>query len=123
MADDPRKRVSLNAPGDFYVVADYCLRCGLPREQASELMNDEPEYEECYFRRQPQSPIEVEKAIQAICVSEICNLRYGGTNPDIIHRLQELGCGSQCDNAPPTPPEPTPLPKPSWWRRWFGGWR
>ena len=74
-----RQRVPENAPGDFYVEADTCLRCCLPHGEAPELMNDSSvDFRECYFRRQPQTPEEVERAIQAISVSELDGIRYGG---------------------------------------------
>src|SRR5216117_4412946 len=70
MAIRLRQRVPENAAGDFYVEADTCMRCCLPHEQAPELMNDcKVEFRECYFRRQPQTPQEVENAIQAISMN------------------------------------------------------
>ncbi|HEY7087185.1 MAG TPA: type II CAAX endopeptidase family protein [Tepidisphaeraceae bacterium] len=87
-----------NAPGDFYVEADQCLRCCLPHGEAPELMNDcKVEFRECYFRRQPQTPEEVEHAIQAIWVSELHCIRYGGSDQTIIRRLHELGREDCCD--------------------------
>src|SRR5947209_7281112 len=83
------QRVAENVPGDFYVEGGLCLHCCIVHEYAPGLMNDlnEP-YEECYFRRQPQTPGEVEQAIAAIEVSEIGALRYGGNDPEIISRLR-----------------------------------
>jgi len=93
------ERVPENAPGDFYVVRDRCLRCCLPHHEAPELMNDcDQEFHECYFRRQPNTPDEIKQAIKAIWVSEIEGLRYGGNDQAIIRRLHELGSGQCCDN-------------------------
>jgi len=51
-------------------------------------MNDpDAPFEECYFRRQPQTPDEVVQAMNAICVSEVCALRYGGRDPEIIRQV------------------------------------
>lgn len=95
------KRVPENAPGDFYVEADQCMHCCLPHGEAPELMNDPSVYfRECYFRRQPKTAEEVERAIQAIWVSELDCLRYGGTDPKIIQRLHQLGKGGCCDQKP-----------------------
>ena len=92
-------RVPENAPGDFYVEANLCLRCCLPHGEAPDLMNDsELDFEECYFRRQPHTAVEVEQAINAILVSEIDALHYGGTDPVIIRRLYELDHGHCCDH-------------------------
>lgn len=93
-----RKRVPENAPGDFYVEAGVCLHCCLPHHEAPDLMNDrKADFDECYFRRQPKTAEEVERAIQAIYVSELDCLRYGGNDQAIIRRLHELGRGDCCD--------------------------
>jgi hypothetical protein len=125
------QRVPENAPGDFYVEAGSCMLCGLPHSEAPELMNDSNEdFWECYFRRQPQTPEELNHAIDAICVSDLGCLRYGGTDQAIIRRLHERGCGDRCDhpllgepavrrlNPPATPAVAS---KKSWWRWLFGG--
>src|SRR3954447_26730554 len=93
------QRVPQNAPGDFYVQAGLCTRCCLVHGEASELLNDpEQPFEECFFRRQPQTPEEIEQAISAICVSEMCALRYGGSDPAIIARLRARRLASRCDH-------------------------
>ena len=112
-----KQRVPENAPGDFYVEAGSCLRCCLPHAQAPELMNDcEIEFRECYFRRQPQTPLEVEHAIQAIWVSELSCIRYGGSDQAIIRRLHELGRADSCDQ----PLIGEPVARAPWWRRPYG---
>jgi hypothetical protein len=94
------QRVPKNSPGDFYVMAGLCTCCCLVHGEAPELMNDSTQpFHECYFRRQPQSPDEIERAINAICVSEMCALRYGGADQAIIGRLRERGCARQCDQT------------------------
>ena len=118
-----------NAPGDFYVQAGLCLQCCLPHEEAPELMNDCKQlFRECYFRRQPQTPEEVERAIQAIWISEMRALCYGGTDQTIIRRLHELSAGDCCDHPllgqpvqPPAPPPPAIAPSKPWWRRLLSG--
>jgi hypothetical protein len=83
-------------------------------------MNDcDQDFDQCFFRRQPQSPEEVEQAIQAIYASDVGALRYGGTDQTIIRRLHELGCADLCDHELMDPPV-EPVTK-SWWRRLFGG--
>ena len=127
-----RQRVPENAPGDFYVEADTCLRCCLPHDKAPELMDDcKIDFRECYFCRQPQTPDEVEHAIRAIWVSELNCLRYGGDDQAIIRRLHELGCDGCCDQ--PLHGEPAVCrpnrtasatgAKKSWWQRLFGAVR
>ena len=130
MAISLRQRVPENSPGDFYVEADTCLRCCLPHDEAPELMNDcKVEFRECYFRRQPQTPEEVEHAIQAIWVSELNCIRYGGNDQAIIRRLHELGRDDCCDQPligepavrRPNRPASGSAAKKSWWQRLFGG--
>ena len=120
------QRVPENAPGDFYVKAGCCMRCCLPHGEAPNLLNDPKQpFEECFFRCQPQTPDEIDQAINAIWVSEVCALRYGGTNPAIISKLRAKGLAAQCDHTPegqawinhvPTSAAPQ---KVSWWRELF----
>lgn len=124
------QRVPENARGDFYVEAGFCTRCCLPHGKAPELLNDaEQDFQECFFRRQPQTPEEVDRAISALCVSEVCALRYAGTDPEIIAKLRSRDRGYLCDHTPegqawldrtsiPAPPAVARVP---WWRRLFGG--
>ena len=72
------------------------MRCCLVHEAAPELLNDPAqEFRQCYFRRQPQTREEIDHAINAIRVSEIAALRYGGTDQAIIRRL-----GGECCDHP-----------------------
>jgi hypothetical protein len=41
----------------------------------------------CYFKKQPETPAEVEQAIKAINGSCCGALRYAGADPEIIKRL------------------------------------
>jgi hypothetical protein len=122
------QRVPENAPGDFYVQAGLCTRCCLVHGEAPNLLNDpEQPFEECFFRRQPETPAEIEQAISAICVSEMCALRYGGTDPTIVTKLREKQLASQCDHTPEGQawinhvPAPPLQPRVSWWRKLFHG--
>ena len=94
MATSLPQRVPENAPGDFYVERGVCLGCCLPYEEAPELLNDPDDpnvpFRECYFRRQPQNDVEVEHALRAIRVSCVDALHYGGSDPKILARLEEL---------------------------------
>jgi hypothetical protein len=114
------QRVPENAPGDFYVEANCCTSCCLVHGEAPELLNDpEQPFRECYFRRQPQTPEEIDRAIEAICLSEVGALRYGGSDPAILAKLRARGAAAQCDHTPEgqawlerltTPPAPPPHP-------------
>lgn len=131
MAISLRQRVPENAPGDFYVEAGACLCCGLPHGEAPELMSDcTVAFRGCYFVRQPQTPQEVERAVQAIWVSELNCIRYGGGDQAIIRRLHELGREDCCDQPllgepavrrPNRPASAAAAAKKSWWQRLLGG--
>jgi len=90
-----------NSQGDFYVVSGVCTSCGAPQAEAPDLI-DHSKIEDghCYFKKQPETDEEIERAINAIAVSCISGLRYGGTNENILKRLYEIGEGEQCDHKP-----------------------
>jgi hypothetical protein len=69
-----RERCGLNVEGDFYVEKDLCLQCLAP-----ELIGFDEEYG-CYFKKQPETPEELEHAINAVRVSCIRALRYSEKN-------------------------------------------
>jgi hypothetical protein len=71
------KRHPLNAEGDFFVEYDMCLACDAPYSEAPELMAYDEDMH-CYFKRQPQTPEEVESAINAVRVSCIEAVLYDG---------------------------------------------
>jgi hypothetical protein len=90
-----RPRHPLNIAGDFYTEADVCMLCGSPEAEAMGLMTHSNEG--CYFIKQPETDAEIECAINAVAVSCISAVRYGGTNQKIIERLHELKCEDSCD--------------------------
>jgi hypothetical protein len=51
----------------------------------------------CYFRRQPETLEEVERAISACCVSCVSAVRYSGNDPEILRRFREVGRIDVCD--------------------------
>ena len=94
-------RFSENSEGDFYVENGVCTSCGAPQEEAPDLIDhSKSDYGHCYFKKQPQTNEEIESAINAISVSCIAGLRYGGTDEKILKRLYEIGEGEQCDHKP-----------------------
>jgi hypothetical protein len=89
MSSTPR-RYPLNAPGDFFVEDEMCIACQAPEHEAPELMantgEDGGRYH-CYFRRQPETPEELEHAISAVLVCCCGSVQYGGGDPEILGRL------------------------------------
>src|ERR1700759_2094560 len=88
MDDDHQKRDPRNAPGPFYAVEKLCLSCGLPEDEAPELLaNLDETGGDTFFVRQPETPEEVERACRAIDVCCVKALRYAGDDLAIIQRL------------------------------------
>jgi hypothetical protein len=87
---DGLQRHPLNAAGDFYVVDGWCIACEAPEREAPDLMGHEcaerPGYQ-CFFRRQPGTPEELERAVSALLVGCCGAVRYGGMDRVIIERL------------------------------------
>ncbi len=90
-----------NTQGDFYVKNQACIACGAPESVAPDLIeHSKKEYGHCYFKKQPQTQDEINRAIEAIAVSCISGLRYGGKDEKILKRLYEIGEAEQCDHKP-----------------------
>lgn len=104
-----QKRHRLNAPGPFYVVDGICFQCCVPEGEAPGLMGHctNPSEQSCYFKKQPKTPEEFEKAIAAVNSSCIQALRYSGTDPGIIKKLDSAVCDNEhlLDRKP-------------WWKFW-----
>jgi hypothetical protein len=88
-----------NAPGPFYVEKDLCLICCTPESAAPDLIGfyKDPSgthrESHCYFKKQPETPEELERAIEAMHLCCCGAYRYGGSDPAIIRRLIELNVG------------------------------
>src|SRR5215472_5471414 len=91
-----------NAPGGFFVENEECMSCGVPHHCAPELMawdNDsEGRPNHCYFRKQPETALELIHAVKAIEGSCCGAVRYGGSDPEIISRLKDAGCADAIDH-------------------------
>lgn len=99
--DTTPDRYPENSEGDFYVENGVCITCGAPEAEAPDLIeHSKKEYGHCYFKKQPETEDEIERAINAIAVSCVAGLRYGGTDENILRRIYEIGEGAQCDHKP-----------------------
>lgn len=77
-----------NTKGDFYVGNGVCIACGAPEGEVPDLIeHSKLEYGHCYFKKQPQTLDEIERAINAMEVSCIDGLRYGGKDEIILNSL------------------------------------
>lgn len=69
-----------------------------PEAEAPDLIeHSKPGYGHCYFKKQPQTAEELDRAINAMQVSCISGIRYGGKDETILQRLYELGLANECD--------------------------
>jgi hypothetical protein len=97
MAAEPIRPYPMNAPGPFYVENNCCIACEAPYHEACDLMAHDEEGGHCYFRRQPETPEEVERAIMACRVSCVRAVRYSGDDPEILRRFRDLRSIDSCD--------------------------
>jgi len=86
-----------NAPGDFYVENECCIACEAPMRSAPDLIEHDDDSSHCYFKKQPQTSEEIERAIEACMVSCVEAVRYRGRDPAILSRFVQLRAESACD--------------------------
>ena len=98
MPSSIKDRYPLNK-GDFYINNGDCITCGAPQAEAPDLIEHGKDGH-CYFKRQPQTETELDQAINALMVSCINALRYGGMEEKILKRLYEDGMADLCDHTP-----------------------
>ena len=92
------ERYPENSKGDFYVENQACISCGAPEAEAPDLIeHSKLEYGHCYFKKQPTTSDELDRAISALQVSCISGIRYGGKDQAILKRLYDLGSQAECD--------------------------
>lgn len=100
-----------SARGEFYVVKGECLACGVPLVVAPDLVGWTGEkIPHCYWKKQPETPAELERAIGVLEAQELGCHRYAGADPAILGRLSSTDCDypkqspsviQQTDPAPP----------------------
>lgn len=96
MRQEPRYH--LNAEGDFYVLDGMCMACAAPEHEAPELMAHDPDgLGHCYFKRQPATSQELQRATRAVSVGCCDAVRYGGTDPAVLAQLAAAGADNACD--------------------------
>ena len=87
-----------SAPGDFYVVNGECMSCGAPHVAAPDLIGwNNAEADHCVWKKQPETPEELEQAFAAFRASCISCYRYAGNAPQIMARIGL----DYCDQAAP----------------------
>ena len=90
-----------NAAGDFYVTQGECIFCGAPHVEAPDLIgwaydaSGQPDH--CYFKKQPETEGEIDRAVKA-CWQNCCgSYRYAGSDKKIQRKLRRAGCGDAID--------------------------
>jgi hypothetical protein len=109
-----------SAPGDFYVEYNCCTSCGVPQIVATDLIGwvEEP-LNHCYWKKQPETPGELERAFKIFDGQGLSCHRYAGHDPAIQRRVGY----EQCDNAPSNflarniLPRTNPFTSESWGKR------
>ena len=82
-----------SALGDFYVVKGECLACGYPHVVAPDLIGWTGEkIPHCYWKKQPETSAELERAIGVLEAQELECHRYAGTDPAILDRVLSAYC-------------------------------
>jgi hypothetical protein len=95
-----------NAPGAFYVVRGQCILCALPPETAPLNITWDASFQRadcsgcpdhCRVERQPETPEELARVIEAAWRSCVGAIRYCGTDPEIFRQFREAGGEHLCD--------------------------
>ena len=89
-----------NANGDFYVECDSCISCEAPYREAPDLMGrpgSSANNYGCFFRKQPSTADELDRACSAVMVSCVEAVRYTGNDPEVLRTLYDHGAYSSCD--------------------------
>jgi hypothetical protein len=92
----PKPKLSVHpssVPGDFYVTNGCCTSCGLPETLAPDLIGGvAANGDHCYWKKQPTTPDEIERAIDVVTSQELGCHRYAGREPEILKRLAPEDC-------------------------------
>ena len=95
-----------NVPGDFYVKENCCTMCDVPFVEAPGLfgvVTDDEGYEQCYVKRQPATPQELDQMIRTVGAAEFRCIRYRGQDRAVQQRLVRFGERAACDNLADDP--------------------
>lgn len=98
----PPKRHPRNVPGDFYIEDGCCTSCGVMHIEASDLLGWEENVRlpHCFVAKQPATAEELTCMLDAMFVSDLDCLNYGGTDPDIVDRIAIIGHSGLLDLPP-----------------------
>ncbi len=92
------QRYLASVAGDFYAEClrdGECNNCFLPQLEAPNIVGyagEHPQNGQCYFKRQPESPEELQRACEAVEMACCEGLRYGGRDETVIAALKGFNC-------------------------------
>jgi len=87
------ERDPFSAPGDFYRENQCCTSCGIPEVVAPDLIGRvEERYTECFWKKQPETKAELERAFAIFEGQELGCFRYAGHDPAIQARIGSEFC-------------------------------
>ena len=87
-----------SAEGDFYGINNVFLTCGAPHAVAPDFIGWAKSEDSCIWKKQPETPYELEQAFAAFDAAEIGCDRYAGTNPVIVARIGQEYCDQVAGN-------------------------
>lgn len=93
-----------NAHGAFYVQKDLCIACRAPESVAPDLIGfyvdpfGTNRMSHCYFRKQPETAGELDRAIKAVGVSCCAAYRYAGVDCAVKEKLRLAGEDAAIDH-------------------------
>jgi len=76
------------------------MSCGFPQTLAPDLIApvEEQRDHHCYFKKQPETPEEIDQAVQAVAGCCCWAYRYAGTDAAVKGKLREAGAGGAVVN-------------------------
>lgn len=75
--------------GDWVVDRDMCMACGAPAAEAPDLIHLGTTGT-CYFKKQPETQLEVDQACRAAWASCCDQVQYRGDDPNVRRRMSEV---------------------------------
>ena len=105
MSERKFKAYPENAPGPFYVECDMCITCRAPESVAPDLigfyedLSGRNSHSHCYFKKQPQTKEELDRAVKAVQVCCVGSYHYAGSEPEVKKMLKRAGCEHAIDDV------------------------